>query len=186
MTTHNNASTTGRATSRKILALGAVLALVVAGTLWAQQGPRGDRGRPGFGAAGHGPGRGGMHRFEALADYLELTAEQRDAWQAAHEAHKADIEPLFEQLRANHDALRSATESEDALAIGNAILAAQDLRGELESAHESLQADLVALLTAEQRDRYEALEAARELRGPRGARRGPGRGPRGPGPRGDA
>lgn len=155
----------------------AALSLAITAPIAAQPGFRGHGGPGGRGM--HGPHGGNR----ALAEYLQLTDEQKDAWKTAYEAHRTAVEPIFEQLRTNRETFQSAVEAQDATAIGNAFLAGEALRQQLQTEQQNLEAQLKAVLTADQLDKYEAFQAAR---GGRGGHRGPfGRGPgHGPGPGG--
>lgn len=135
----------------------------------------------------HGP------RGDGLPDFLGLTVEQRDEWQALHERHRTETQPRFEEIRALQQKLDAALEgaSPDATTVGELMLGVRDLRGKMHASHELLKDSLAAVLTPEQAIRWEAFEEAMALvrggrggffgSGPdRGARGGPGghRGPR--------
>ncbi|MEM1245404.1 MAG: Spy/CpxP family protein refolding chaperone [Acidobacteriota bacterium] len=127
---------------------------------------------------GFGKGRGGGER---LAAFLELDESQQAEWQALREEHRASIEPLVADMKANRESLRDLLESDtaDPTAVGELVLAGRDLRGEMKASREGLDASLAAVLTAEQQEKFEAFKAAAGERGPRGrGRRGP-RGARG-------
>jgi hypothetical protein len=111
---------------------------------------------------------------------LELTEDQREAWRAAHEAHRLAVEPILEEVRENREALRAAIDTKDALAIGNAVLAGEVLRDDLKATYENLEAELIAVLDADQVAKYEAFKAARG--GGRGRLGRPGHVGMGPGP----
>ncbi len=73
----------------------------------------------------------------AMADYLGLTESQKAAAEAIHEDFRASVEPIHEQIRALHDQIKSA--------------------------HEAADAKFLALLTSEQKARFEAFRAAVEF-----------------------
>lgn len=98
-----------------------------------------------------GPGPGGHHD---LARVLELTEQQQEQWQAAHEAHRAAVEPMIEQLRANHDAVEAAIETGDATAVGEAVLAGRALRAQLEAERDGLEEVVLEILDDEQEAKY--------------------------------
>jgi Spy/CpxP family protein refolding chaperone len=135
--------------------------------------------------SGEGPGHFQDRRNERLARVLELTDEQIAQWEAAQLAHREATEPLRDQIQANQEALHTLLEdpAADATAVGETMLNGRSLRGEVEAAREALEAQLEALLTPAQLDRYEAIRAAGgERRGRPGAHprgRGRGRGDRG-------
>ncbi|HVS14733.1 MAG TPA: periplasmic heavy metal sensor [Thermoanaerobaculia bacterium] len=133
-------------------------------------GGAGERSRSGL-EARRGPGGPGGERLFA---FLDLSEQQQTEWKAAHEAQRDATEPLREAMRANHQALREAVEAEDALRIGELTLEGKRLREEMHAGFEALQAELASILDAEQREKWEAFQAARgdglrfERRGPRG------------------
>ncbi|HJQ39751.1 MAG TPA: periplasmic heavy metal sensor [Thermoanaerobaculia bacterium] len=73
----------------------------------------------------------------ALADYLGLTDGQKAAAETIHEEFRASVEPIHEQIRALHEQIKSA--------------------------HEAADAKFLALLTSEQRARFEAFRGAVEF-----------------------
>lgn len=148
-----------------------------AGAAIAQGAPEGDhsfhhRGH-GFGPGmGHGPGMHfGERHLEHLAEALELTAEQQEAVEALHEELQATVRPLVEQKHAAMRQLHEAVEagSTDACALGQLVLQAHGEDDALEAAHERFEAGLTALLTPEQKTRYEEIKSHR----PRHRRHGP-------------
>jgi Spy/CpxP family protein refolding chaperone len=135
-----------------------------------------DERRPG---AGREHGRQGWqeHRATHLAEYLGLDAQQQAAVRQLHEQQRETMKPLREEGGALRRKLREATEAEkpDAQAVGEATLALKAHRERIKAERTAFEQKLVALLTPEQKQKLEALKAARELdRGPRGGRR-PGR-----------
>jgi Spy/CpxP family protein refolding chaperone len=93
---------------------------------------------------------------------------------ALHEQQREAVRPLAEQMRPLHEQLRELLQSDsaDAAAVGQQMLAIRALQKEIGAVHASFREKLVALLTPEQVEKLEAAEAGR---GPRG--RGPGMGP---------
>lgn len=131
---------------------------------------------------GRGPGHGPFGPLGGrLAEFLDLTEEQQaGARQLAEQAHDA-IQPLLEEQHSLRQEIGEVLESEDPAParVGELVLEARALREQLEQARQSFEEDFTALLTAEQRDRFALLQEARQIFGPRGHHRGPGR--RGPG-----
>lgn len=109
-----------------------------------------------------------------LTEVLELTDEQITAWEDLRLAHEAAVAPLHEQLRSHQQDLRSLLREEDPdpTAVGGEMLAARDLRNELEQERRQLEADFSALLTAEQLERYETIREMRPRHRDRGRRGG--------------
>ena len=147
--------------------------------------PRGSA-RFGDGASGEGFPRHAERRVERLAEFLELSDSQLTSWESLRSQHRDAVQPLLEQMRTHRESLRSLMESDspDATALGEEMLAGRELREDLETGQQDLESGFRALLTAEQLERYEAFREARGDRreqrgrsGPRGRRgRGPGAG----------
>jgi Spy/CpxP family protein refolding chaperone len=90
-----------------------------------------------------------------LAQDLGLSEEQQAQWRAAHEAHRAAIEPLLEQLEANHEAVEAAIETGDPTTVGEAVLAGRAVRSELEAARDTLEETVLEILDDEQEALYQ-------------------------------
>ena len=102
----------------------------------------------GPGGAPPPPPPGGPNAAHALADYLGLTESQQVAAEAIDADFRASAEPIHAQIRALHEQIKAA--------------------------HEAADAKFLALLTAEQRAKFEAFRAAAEFL----RRGGPGGGAR--------
>ena len=116
-----------------------------------------------------GPGGPGLPRGSAnpMADYLALTAEQKAAWETIREETRDAIEPLHEQ----GETLASQLEStNDAAGIGNLVLQLRSIGSQIEAAREAGDAKFAATLTAEQKMKFDAFQAASQFL----HRRGPG------------
>lgn len=119
-------------------------------------------------------------RGDRLVEFLGLTDEQHEQWRAIHAAFRAESQSLFEQMRENRQAQEAAIEARDATLIGELVLAGHDLREQTHSRRDAMQSQLLQILDAEQRERFEAFQAARGERR-FGAKRRHGRGPHGGG-----
>jgi Spy/CpxP family protein refolding chaperone len=121
-----------------------------------------------------GRGGEGMHRGERVADYLGLTEQQRAQWRDMVAKHRDEMKPLREEGRALRQRAREAMDANEPDAqVGEAVKALHAHREKVRAASEAFRSQLESVLTAEQRQKYEAFEAARSLR--RGRRgRGPG------------
>ena len=122
-----------------------------------------------------GPGAPGLPRGSAdpLADYLALTADQKTAWESIRAETHETIAPLHEQGQALAEQLESTN---DAAGIGNLVLQLRALSSQIDAAREAGDARFAATLTADQKVKFEAFQAASEFV----HRRGPG--PGGPPP----
>ena len=131
--------------------------------------------------------RGAQERGHRLAEYLGLDEQQRASIQKLRQQQRDEMKPLFDEGRDLRKKLREATEAEkpDALAVGEATLAVKAHHDKVKAQRAAFEQKLVALFTPEQKQKYDALKAARELGrgGARGPRRGRGFGPGG-GPKG--
>ena len=122
------------------------ITLVVAASAIAAEGPH------------HGEGDGAE-----LGHYLQLTADQRAAWDSAH----AEFQSTFGPLRQKHRELGSQIEaslkssSVDACAVGNQMIAAQAVNNQLRAAKDTLTQKQLSVLTPEQKTKYDAFVAAR-------------------------
>jgi len=132
-----------------------------------------------LGAAAAGPPRpphpAGPPNDRALAEYVGLSASQKEAWAAIRSETRTTVESLHEQERALHERLRAAVDGGDASAAGALMLQMKAVRTQLETARESADAKFAALLTTEQKVKFEAFQAAVEFlrqHGPGGG--GPG------------
>jgi len=152
---------------KRVLVLTLSILFVFASALLAQ-----NRRAPG---AMRGPGAPGMPRGGAnpLADYLGLTADQKAAWEAIRAETHEVIAPLHEQGEALAAQLESTN---DAAGIGNLVLQLRALSSQIDAAREAGDAKFAATLTADQKVKFEAFEAASQFL----HRRGPG--PGGPPP----
>lgn len=122
---------------------------------------------PGRRAEGQRGGRA-MARPERLAAVLHLTESQRTSVRALAETMNATMQPLLEERRANREALKAAVEAGNAAKAGELAIANHNLRNEFKAARESFHNSVAALLTAEQKAKW---EMARELRQSRRHRR---------------
>lgn len=137
---------------------------------------------------GRPEGRRG-HRAGALIEYLGLSAEQQEQWRTLHQQHREKMGPLREEGHALRQRVREALEAnEPAVVVGEAVKAAHAHRQQMQKEREAFEGQLKSLLTEEQKEKFEAFEAARRARGMGrpgwGRRRGgrPGRGSAPPSP----
>jgi len=145
---------------RTLLAVALTLAATVAIAQMGGPPPGGPGGRPDPGAV--------------LAQYLGLTSDQQAAWKSAHDDFRTAVQPLHDQAQAAHKKVHDliSSGSTDATTIGNAILAAKTIDDQIKALHDQLETKLESTLTADQKAKYAAFEAAQEFlraHGPGGA-----------------
>lgn len=145
----------------KRLGIGAALAFTLAGLAGlalaapappeGAAGSRGPSGRPALGAR--------------LAEYLGLSEPQKASFREMHEQHRTEMEPLRAEGRELRRKLREATEapSPDATAVGEATLALRAHHEKVKAQRTAFEQKLTAQLTPEQKQKWDALRAAREF-----------------------
>lgn len=113
-------------------------------------------------------------RGDRMAEYLGLSAEQRSSIEALRTEERKQNEPLRAEGHEVHQALRTLIEQEnpDPAALGAAMLAVKQHEAKMKASHEAFEAKVKASLTPEQKQKFEALKAAREVGHGRGGRGG--------------
>ncbi|HEV8631906.1 MAG TPA: Spy/CpxP family protein refolding chaperone [Thermoanaerobaculia bacterium] len=108
-----------------------------------------------------GPGSRGLMDPRRLADYLQLTDEQRASARQLFEAQRDKVRPLMERQRDLRDQLDEMLDDPDAsdAALGNLVKQLHANRRTLEAAHLELEGKLVAMLDAEQKAKFEQLKS---------------------------
>jgi Spy/CpxP family protein refolding chaperone len=94
-----------------------------------------------------------------IAATLGLSADQKAQFDSIHQQMQASIEPLHQQLKAAHQQLESLASSSnpDATAVGKAFLAARAIEQQVKAAHESAHSKLTAILTPDQKAKFDSL-----------------------------
>lgn len=125
-------------------------------------------------------GRGGRHQgfgMRGAMQKLELTEEQRAQFEEIARQHREAMKPVREQAKALRAQLREALDGgADATRVGQLVLEQKALRDRMKADRRKLQESFVALLTPEQKARWEELRKGREERRQRMQERR-GRGP---------
>src|SRR5687767_4934383 len=106
----------------------------------------------------------GGQRAERLAGVLDLTESQRASVETLRETLKASMEPLKEQRRANREALKAALDAGDTAKAGELAMANHNLRSQFKAARESFETSFAALLTSEQKAKWDAVREMRQTR----------------------
>ena len=147
--------------------------VATAGTAGAQATPREE----------HGKG----HRFGHFYEELGLTEAQRTQIRAIHERYQPQMQQLHATVRPHKQTARDAMQRGDTAAARaareQARAAMEQTRAQRQQLHNTMQAEVRAILTPEQQTRFDALRASQrermERRGPRGGGARGFRGPRG-------
>jgi Spy/CpxP family protein refolding chaperone len=94
-----------------------------------------------------------------IAATLGLSVDQKVQFDSIHQQLEANVGPLFQQLESAHRQLESlaSASNPDATAVGKQFLAARAIEQQVKAAHESAHQKLIALLTPDQKAKFEAL-----------------------------
>jgi Spy/CpxP family protein refolding chaperone len=110
----------------------------------------------------HGAGR------DSIVTALNLSTDQKVQWDAIHQQLEASVKPLFEQHQTAEQQLNAATEASnpDATAVGRAYLALQAVGKQIKDAHLATKSKIDAILTPDQKAKFDAIHADMEHGGP--------------------
>ncbi len=116
------------------------------------------QGRHGFG----GPG-GDFHR---MLKQLDLTSDQQSQVKAIWAKEKPALQPLIQQMRQNHDAMKALEASGPFDETKTRALATQNSQTmiELQVEHARIKSEIMQILTADQKAKLAQIEANREAR----------------------
>jgi Spy/CpxP family protein refolding chaperone len=108
----------------------------------------------------HGPGLEG----DGIVSALNLSTDQKVQWDAIHQQLEASMKPLFDQHRAAEQQLNAAADASnpDATSVGRAYLAMRDVGKQIKAAHESAKSKIDAILTPDQKSKFDAIHAQME------------------------
>jgi periplasmic protein CpxP/Spy len=119
------------------------------------------------GMHGHGgPGGGFDHMLGFYSDALDLTSPQQDQIKAIWEKEKPTMKPLMQQMHQNHATMNALVESgtfDEAKVQALATQQAQTTIA-LEVEHARMKSQMLQVLTADQKTKYQQLEAKHEAR----------------------
>src|SRR5690349_16610167 len=92
-----------------------------------------------------------------IENQLNLTDEQKTAWKATVHDFRTANEALFDKQRNAQERLHDALDvaSPDACAVGAAMISLHAVEEQLRTAHQALDQKLEALLTPEQKAKFE-------------------------------
>ena len=139
-----------KSTRTRILTMGAAVLLIVAVAI--------AQGRHGFG----GPGGG----FRHMLRQLDLTADQHSQVKAIFEKEKPALQPLMQQMRQNHQAMKALEASGPFDEAKTRALATQNAQTmiELQVAHARMKSEIMQILTTDQKAKLAQIEANKEAR----------------------
>jgi periplasmic protein CpxP/Spy len=105
-------------------------------------------------------GDGGSHMVHAFAEKLGLTDEQKESAKQIHEEIWAKVEPIAEQHREQMEEIHKLLDAGNANAteIGQKMIAAHATMKQIGPLHEEGMERFKALLTEEQKAKFEELE----------------------------
>jgi Spy/CpxP family protein refolding chaperone len=88
---------------------------------------------------------------------LGLSEDQKAQWKSMQEKSRVSVKPLIESARQAHETFRNALEAPnpDALAVGQAALAAHAAEKSLHEAQQAAFEELKSILTPEQKEKLE-------------------------------
>jgi hypothetical protein len=164
----------------KIIGLATLcFALVLPVLAQGPRGRRGDFGPPEGVSDGERTGPGEGNPLDRLGAALELTPSQVASAEALFERRQATQEEFQNQLSSTREALRAATDSGDPTTIRNAVLAQRELQEQLRADNEESMAEFRSLLTLDQQEKLDSIEAFRSGASGREDRAGRRDGPQG-------
>ena len=143
-----------KSTRIRILAIGAAVILAVAAAI-AQ------------GMHGHGgPGGGFEHMLGFMSDYLDLSSAQQAQVKAIWAKEKPALQPLMQQMHQNHADMRALEASGPFDEAKTRALATQQSQTqiELQVQHARIKAEMMQVLTADQKAKFAQFEAKHEAR----------------------
>jgi Spy/CpxP family protein refolding chaperone len=96
---------------------------------------------------------------DEIAATLGLSVDQKVQFDSIHQQLEANVGPLFQQLESAHHQLESlaSASNPDPTAVGTQFLAARAIEQQVKAAHEAAHQKLVAILTPDQKTKFEAL-----------------------------
>jgi Spy/CpxP family protein refolding chaperone len=155
-------------------AAGAMALVLAAGMAAFGQEGGGPAGRPGGGRGPGGPGGPGRDG-PPLDRILNLTPDQKTAWDALRKEQREAMRPLWEEQRRLEDQLRDALEapSPDPAAVGQRAIAAHAGRKKMKAEGDRFHQRLVDILDAQQREKLAMFEQMRQRGGGPGGMGGP-------------
>ena len=96
---------------------------------------------------------------DEVAATLGLSVDQKVQFDSIHQQLEANVGPLFQQLESAHRQLESlaSASNPDATAVGKQFLAARAIEQQVKAAHEAAHQKLAAILTPDQKAKFDSL-----------------------------
>jgi Spy/CpxP family protein refolding chaperone len=145
-------------TRKRILQLGVGVLAIAAGVA-AAQGMRGRMAGPGA----FGPGWNGQ-RLGFIAGHLNLTDSQKEQAQSVFKAARESAKPIADQLRQNHDAMKTAVQQNDSAKIEQVASAQGQLVGQVAAIYGKAFAQFYTTLTPDQKAKADQLHDRAQAR----------------------
>jgi periplasmic protein CpxP/Spy len=139
-----------KSTRNRILIIGAAVMLAVAAAI--AQGPHGFGGPEGD--------------FHHMLKQLDLTSDQHSQVKAIWEKEKPTLEPLMQQMRQNHSAMKALEASGPFDETKTRALATQNSQTmvEMQVEHARIKSEIMQILTPDQKAKLAQIEANHEAR----------------------
>ncbi|HXA15948.1 MAG TPA: Spy/CpxP family protein refolding chaperone [Thermoanaerobaculia bacterium] len=101
---------------------------------------------------------------EGIVSALNLSTDQKVQWDSIHQQLEASMQPLINQHRAAEQQLNTAANASnpDATTVGQAFLAMRAIDKQIKAAHESVKSQIDAILTPDQKAKFDAIHAKME------------------------
>lgn len=95
--------------------------------------------------------------LDRLKEHLSLTDAQVTQMQTIFKAHHEAAQPLFTQMRANREALKTtlSTPEPNPTEVGKLVIADNGLKAQMRTLEEKMKADIGAILTPEQKAKFD-------------------------------
>jgi Spy/CpxP family protein refolding chaperone len=122
------------------------------------------RGRGPGGPQGPQQGPGEILPPPLIAEFLGLTEAQIAQIQPLRETMRTTVEPLREQQKANQEQLRAAVEAGNAAQAGQLLVTNYTLGQQIKAARDAFETAFEALLTSEQKAKWDVYQEIAELR----------------------
>lgn len=102
-----------------------------------------------------------QHPQAVIGKYLQLTPDQIASWKQINTDTSATVQPRAAKAKGLQKQLAAALDANaDSATVGNLTLALHDTRAQIRAARQAANAKRTVVLTAEQKTKFEAFQAA--------------------------